>query len=104
MTTYARKLIKWFYILFAVAAISMAVVVQAGRSFSHLLAEYPQEISRYLSNKLNAKVSMAAISAEWVGLKPTVEVKQLRILSHAVEPTAPTPEGSLRLRWDSFYY
>ncbi len=97
MTTYARKFIRWFYILFAVAAISMAVVVQAGRSFSHLLAEYPQELSKYLSNKLNAKVSMAAISAEWVGLKPTVEVKNLRILSQSDKPIMVLDHARMRL-------
>jgi hypothetical protein len=58
MTVYARKFIKWFYLLFALAAISMAVIVQAGRSFSHLLADYPHQLSGYLSDKLNAKVSM----------------------------------------------
>ncbi len=97
MTTYARKLIKWFYLLFALAAISMAVVVQAGRSFSHLLAEYPQELSGYLSNKLNAKVSIGAISAEWVGLKPMVEVRNVRILSQTDKPIIALGHGQMRL-------
>lgn len=97
MTTYARKLIKWFYFLFALAAILMAVVVQAGRSFSHLLADYPQELSSYLSNKLNAKVTIGAISAEWVGLKPMVDVRNLHILSQTDQPIIALEHGQMRL-------
>ncbi|RYZ83251.1 MAG: DUF3971 domain-containing protein, partial [Moraxellaceae bacterium] len=97
MTIYARKLIKWFYFLFALAAITMAVVVQAGRSFSHLLAEYPQEISSYLSNKLNAKVTIGAISAEWVGLKPMVDVRNLRIVSQTDKPIIALGHAQMRL-------
>ncbi len=97
MTVYARKFIKWFYFLFAIAAISMAIVVQAGRSFSHLLAEYPHELSRYLSNKLNAKVTIGAISAEWVGLKPMVDVQDVRILSQTNKPIIALGHARLRL-------
>lgn len=97
MTTHVRRLIKWFYFLFAIAAISMAVVVQAGRSFSHLLAEYPHELSNYLSNKLNAKVTIGAISAEWVGLKPTVDVRDVHILSQTDKPIIALGQARLRL-------
>jgi len=97
MTAYARKLIKWFYFLFAIAAISMAVVIQAGRSFSHLLADYPEELSQYFSNKLNAKVSMGAVSAEWVGLKPMVDIRDLRILSQTDKPILALSHAQMRL-------
>jgi len=97
MTTYARRFVKWFYILFAVAAISMAVVVQAGRSFSHLLAEYPKELSEYLSKKLHAKVSIGTISAEWVGLKPMVDVRQVQILSQFDQPIIALDHARMRL-------
>ena len=97
MTAYLRKFIKWFYLLFALAAITVAVVVQAGRSFSHLLADYPQEVSTYLSYKLNAKVSIGAISAEWVGLKPMVDVRKLRIVSQADKPIIALEHARMRL-------
>lgn len=97
MTAYLRKLIKWFYLLFALAAISVAVVVQAGRSFSHLLADYPQELSSYLSNKLNAKVTIGAISAEWVGLKPMVDVHNLSICSQTDKPIIALGHAQMRL-------
>jgi uncharacterized protein (TIGR02099 family) len=97
MTTYARKLIKWFYFLFALAAISVAVVVQAGRSFSHLLADYPQELSAYLSDKLNAKVSIETISAEWVGLKPMVDIHNLSIRSQTDKSIIAVGHAQMRL-------
>ncbi len=97
MTAYLRKLIKWFYLLFALAAISLAVLVQAGRSFSHLLAEYPQELSTYFSNKFNAKVSIGAISAEWVGLKPMVDVRNLRIHSQNNQQIITLDHAQMRL-------
>jgi uncharacterized protein (TIGR02099 family) len=97
MTTYVRKLVKWFYFLFALAAISLAVLVQAGRSFSHLLADYPEELSSYLSNKLNAKVTIGAIGAEWVGLKPMVDVRNLRILSQNDKPIMTLDHAQMRL-------
>lgn len=97
MTTYVRKLIKWFYLLFALAAISLAVLVQAGRSFSHLLADYPQELSSYFSEKFNAKVTIGAINAEWVGLKPMVEVRNLRIHSQADKPILVLENAQMRL-------
>lgn len=97
MTTYLRKLIKWFYLLFALAAISLAVLVQAGRSFSHLLAEYPQELSTYFSNKFNAKVNIGGISAEWVGLKPMVDVRNLRIHSQNDQQIITLDHAQMRL-------
>ena len=97
MTIYARKFVKWFYILFAVAAIGMAVLVQAGRSFSHLLAEYPQELGEYFSKKLHAKVSIGAINAEWEGLKPTVDMHKLRILSQSDKPILALDHARMRL-------
>lgn len=97
MTTLVRKLIRWFYLLFAIVAISMAVIVQAGRSFSHVLADYPQELSNYLSQRLNAKVSISSISAEWVGLKPMVDVRDLRILSQTDQPIIALGKAHMRL-------
>lgn len=97
MTTYARKLIKWFYFLFALAAISMAVLVQAGRSFSHLVAEYPEELSVYLSKKFNAKVNIGAIRAEWIGLKPMVDVHDVRIVSQTEKPIIALDHAQMRL-------
>jgi len=97
MTAVLRKLVKWFYICFAVAAISLAVIVQAGRSFSYLVGEYPQQISHYFSKKFNANVSVGSLSAEWNGLKPMLDVRQLRITSQSNQPILAWENASLRL-------
>src|SRR6187402_3003635 len=97
MTAVLRKLVKWFYICFAVAAISLAVVVQAGRSFSHLVSEYPEQISRYFSNQFQANVSIGSLKAEWQGLKPMLDVRQLRIASQSNQPILALDHAALRL-------
>jgi uncharacterized protein (TIGR02099 family) len=84
MTSVLRQLVKWFYFLFAMAAILLAIVVQAGRSFSDSLADYPDEVSRYLSNQLNARVTIGSLKAEWDGLKPMVDLRDMRIASQGV--------------------
>ena len=45
MTRALRKLVKWSYFLIALALILLAVLVQSGRSFSHLLGDYNQSIA-----------------------------------------------------------
>jgi uncharacterized protein (TIGR02099 family) len=97
INTILRKLVKWFYICFAVTVIGLAILVQAGRSFSHLLAEYPQQISQYLSNQFKANVSIGSLQAEWDGLKPILEVDQLQITSLSGQPIISLAHAHLQL-------
>ena len=92
-----RYLVKKFYTLCAILLIGLAVLVQCGRSFSPLVSEYSLEISDYLSQKLNADVSIGAIDANWDGLKPVVNVRDIRITSHAQEPILTLNSARLRL-------
>src|SRR5690606_3270754 len=62
-----------------------------------LVSEYSLEISDYLSQKLNADVSIGAIDANWDGLKPVVNVRDIRITSHAQEPILTLNSARLRL-------
>lgn len=97
MTRVLRYLVKKFYTLCAIVLISLAVLVQCGRSFSHLLSEYPQELSDYLSQRLNADVHIGAISANWEGLKPVVDASDIRIASQAQEPILTLQKARMRL-------
>lgn len=97
MIVVLRKFVKWFYMCFAVAAISLAVIVQAGRSFSHLVNKYPKQIGEYFSDQFNANVSIGALNAEWDGLKPMLDVHQLRITSQSNQPIIAWEHASLRL-------
>src|SRR5690606_18835394 len=92
-----RYLVKKFYTLCAILLIGLAVLGQCGRSFSPLVSEYSVEISDYLSQKLNADVSIGAIDANWDGLKPVVNVRDIRITSHAQEPILTLNSARLRL-------
>lgn len=97
MIVVVRKMVKWFYTLFAVIAISLAIIVQAGRSLSPYLNQYTQDISHYLSEKLNAKVSIGSLKADWQGLKPMVDMRQLRILSQSNQPIIILESAQMRL-------
>ncbi len=93
-----HKLVKWCYLLVALALILLAVVVQSGRSFSHVLGNYNQDIAAYFSEKLNAEVKLGAIQAEWNGLKPSLVVNDLHIQDRAGQPIVTV--GEARMRFD----
>ena len=54
MTAVLRYLLRKFYLLSAIALITLAVLVQAGRSFFPLLEDYREEFVDYLGTQLNA--------------------------------------------------
>lgn len=97
MTRALRKLVKWSYLLIALALILLAVLVQSGRSFSHLLGDYTQDIADYASSQLNAKVAIGTIQAKWDGLKPSLVVQDFSIKSHTDQPIVVLKQARLRL-------
>ncbi len=97
MSRALRKLVKWFYLLIAMALILLAVLVQSGRSFSHLLADYNQSIASYLSSKLNARVNIGHIESDWTGLKPSLVVQDFSIKSQDDQPIIALKQARLRL-------
>jgi len=97
MTRSLRKLLKWLYFLIALALILLAVVVQSGRSFSHLLDTHTQDIAAYFSTKLNAPVAIGQIQADWNGLKPSLVIQDFSIKSQAGQPIVALKQARLRL-------
>jgi uncharacterized protein YhdP len=97
MTAVLRYLLRKFYLLFAIALITLAVLVQAGRSFSPLISDYRTELAGYIGEQLNAQVSLGSVRSEWEGLKPVLEVGELTIRSHSDEPILAFREARLRL-------
>ncbi len=97
MTRVLRQSVKWFYLLIASVLIFLAVLVQSGRSFSHLVGDYQQAIATYLSHKLNAQVSFGSLSAEWDGLKPSLHVRDLLIKNQTQQPIVALQKAHLRL-------
>lgn len=92
-----RKLVKWFYLLTALALILLAVLVQSGRSFSHLLGDYNHSIASYLSSTLNARVNIGHIESDWTGLKPSLVVQDFSINSQEGQPIIALQQARLRL-------
>jgi len=92
-----RKLVKWSYLLAAIAVILLAVLVQSGRSFSPLLGDYKQGIAAYFSSQLNARVSIGHIESEWAGLKPSLVVQDFTIKSLDNQPIIALKQARLRL-------
>lgn len=92
-----RNLVKWFYLLIAALLIALAVAVQSGRSFSHLLGDYNQNIADYLSEKLNAQVAIGQIDARWDGLKPSLDVRDLSIRNQSGLPIIALERARIRL-------
>lgn len=92
-----RKLVKWCYLLAAIAVILLAVLVQSGRSFSHLVGGYNQSIAAYFSARLNAQVSIGHIESEWAGLKPSLVVQDFTIKSQDNQPIIALKQARLRL-------
>lgn len=97
MTRLLRRLVKWFYLLIAIMLILLAILVQSGRSFSYLLGDYQNSIAEYLSNRLEAKVTIQKISADWKGLKPGVQLLGVKLQSVSGEPIADVSRAMLRL-------
>ena len=97
MTRALRKIVKWFYLLLAIALILLAVMVQSGRSFSHLVDDYNQPIAAYLSRSFNAQVKIGDIKAAWDGLKPSLDIRDLSISNQEQQPIAAFKQARLRL-------
>lgn len=97
MTRALRYLLRKFYVVCAVALILLAVVVQAGRSLSPLVSEQRLWLADYLSEQLNARVTLGTIEAEWQGLKPVLDIGDFHIVSHSDAPILKVGEARLRL-------
>ncbi len=97
MSRALRYLLRKFYFLIAIALISLAVLVQLGRSLSPLVADYREPLVDYLSTEFNAEVQLGSLTAEWDGLKPVLDIRDLRISSQADEPILQLGGGRMRL-------
>lgn len=97
MTAVLRYVLRKFYFLCAIALITIAVLVQSGRSLSPLVSDYRADIERYISSQLNAQVTLGAIAVEWDGLKPVLGIEQLTVVSHGDLPILAVGQGRVRL-------
>ena len=81
----------------AVLVIALAVLIQAGRSFSYLVTDYRQELEVLLSEQTGAGVKLAQVNADWSGLQPVLEVKGLEVDAATGERLLAMDRARLRL-------
>jgi uncharacterized protein (TIGR02099 family) len=84
-------------LILAVAVIALAVLVQAGRSFSYLVADYRQELETLLSEQSGAQVKLTQVSADWSGLQPVLDVQGIEIDALTGERLLAMDSARLRL-------
>ncbi len=92
-----RYVLKKFYLICAVLLIALAVLVQLGRSFSHLANDYHEELADYLSRQLDVPVSVGAIEVQWEGLMPVLDAYDVRLSNRDDDPILSLDHARLRL-------
>ncbi|VUD59909.1 hypothetical protein TDB9533_02798 [Thalassocella blandensis] len=77
MRTLARRV--WGTIFTLVIAI--AVVVQLGRQAFPMIKDYREEIVAYIEGKIGMQVEVGEVHSEWSGLRPSIGMKDLKVIS-----------------------
>ncbi|WP_041522498.1 YhdP family protein [Gilvimarinus agarilyticus] len=90
-------LLRKLCLILAVLVIALAVLIQAGRSFSYLVADYRQELEALLSEQTQGQVKLAQVSADWSGLQPVLEVTGLEVDTATGERLLAMDRARLRL-------
>jgi len=67
--------------LIAVLLLILAVCLQVVRTGLFFIDDYQHHVERFLSERLSADVSLGSIQGSWHGLRPTIEVNQLKAIS-----------------------
>ncbi|HEY7885987.1 MAG TPA: DUF3971 domain-containing protein, partial [Cellvibrionaceae bacterium] len=92
-----RYLLRKFYLLLAISVICLAVLVQLGRTFSYMAADYQPQLVDYISRQLQAEVSLGSVNAEWEGLQPVLDVTDIRIANYDGEQLLALDSARIRL-------
>ncbi len=80
-----RRLVALCGTVVATLLITIAVLVQLGRTLAPHVAENRQALADYLSQQLDATVEIGHIDAEWEGLRPQLRLQQFVITNSAGE-------------------
>lgn len=84
-------------LVLAVAVIALAVLVQLGRSFSYLLADYRPQLETFLSEQTGTDVQLDHIAADWSGLQPALEVQGIVVTASTGERLLAMDSARFRL-------
>ncbi|WP_049723613.1 YhdP family protein [Gilvimarinus polysaccharolyticus] len=89
--------LRKFFLILAVTVITLAVLVQIGRSFSYLLSDYRPQLERLLSQQSGVEVRLKQISADWSGLQPVLDVQGIEVDALTGERLLAMDSARLRL-------
>ena len=92
-----RYLLRKFYLLLVICVITLAVLVQLGRSFSYLVADYQPQLEAYLSQRLQGSVSFGDVHAQWEGLQPVLELAEVTLADQQGETLLSLQKAHVRL-------
>ena len=78
---YIRKLVQRFWGTLILLVLVLAVGVQLGREAFPMLNDYREPLAERVSAALGVKVEIGAIDARWVGLRPSLEFRDVNMRS-----------------------
>lgn len=70
---------RYYYYMFAMLIIALAIIIQSLRMLAPQVDRLRPSIERFLSEEINARVSIGEIQGSWYGLRPHVLVKNLAV-------------------------
>ncbi|WP_020207964.1 YhdP family protein [Gilvimarinus chinensis] len=97
MRRFLRLTLRVFYLTLAFTLITLAIVVQLGRSLTYLVSDYREELASVLSQQTGTRVELSALNADWSGLQPLLEADDIRIYGQNNEQLLAMDEAQLRL-------
>ncbi len=95
-----RRLVKVFWRTCALLIIGVALMVQLGRELSPLVANQRGWIEQRLSAATGAQVSLGYVTADWVGLLPTLQLGNLSITASDNSDLQPLSVDSAAIQLD----
>ncbi|MCP8900195.1 YhdP family protein [Gilvimarinus xylanilyticus] len=92
-----RFCLRQFYLLLAFTIITLAVLVQLARSLTPLLSDYREPIAELLSEQTGTRIEIGALEAEWSGMRPLLQVDNIRVHGQGGELLLEMSEAQLSL-------
>ena len=92
-----RRLARRFWGTMFTLVIAVAVAVQLGREAFPLLNDYREDISQIIGKRLGVEIEIAEVSASWSGLRPEIELHQVKVFSLKQEPIFSIDQATAQL-------
>lgn len=77
LRTLSRRILGTLFTL----VIALAVIIQLGRQAFPMISDYRDEITLQIEKRIGMKVEVDELQAEWSGLRPSVGMRNVRVIS-----------------------